>query len=90
MNEWISVEEKMPLIIQNLIESCDVLTFCVSHGNPSEFGHVNTYREGETYQAIDRLVKWRDKETPSFRCDRFYGKVTHWMPLPESPKDLLI
>lgn len=84
--EWISVEDRLPEILGDLHNSSDVLTFCVSHGQRNEFGHMNTYLEGETYLGIDCLVKWEDRGIPTFRSDRFYGKVTHWMPLPEPPQ----
>ena len=83
---WISVEEKLPEIIHNMSHSEDILAFCVSNGEPSEFGHPNTYDKDETYMCIDRLVKWSYRSEASFRTDRYYGKVTHWMPLPNSPE----
>lgn len=87
MSEWIKVEDRLPEIKEGFLNSRDVLTICESHGEASEFGFINAYRKGEKYLSIDRLVKWRDKEYPSFNGDRFYGKVTHWAELPEFPKE---
>jgi hypothetical protein len=83
---WISVEDGIPKI--NKLDYCseDVLTYCVSHGMNSAIG-PNTYIKGEKYMAIDRFVIWSDRKEPSFRCDRFFGTVTHWMTLPKRPKD---
>lgn len=83
---WIKVEDQLPEMIPHLPYSEDILAFCVSHGETTEFGSPNTYHKGEKYIGIDRLVKWRDTGKISFRADRYYGKVTHWMPLPEAPK----
>lgn len=72
--KWISVEESLPGLWE------DVLCLCVDKTNL-------TYRMGETYMAIDRLVKWVDSDIIAFRTDLFIGKVTHWMPLPDYPKN---
>lgn len=71
--EWISVKERLPTAWD------DVLCWCVNE-------HGETYQKGEWYAAIDRFCIWSDWHSPSFRTDRFFGKVTHWMPLPEPPK----
>lgn len=84
--DWISVEEQLPQLVDE-IYSEDVLTWCISHGKPNEWGCPNTYAAEESYMAIDRITKWNDA-SPSFRTSRFFGKVTHWMPLPKPPKDL--
>lgn len=77
--EWISVKDQIPE------PEVDVLTCCVSHGKTIG-GFVNRYPEGEKYMAVDQRVRWADLPNPSFRSDRFLGKVTHWMPLPALPK----
>jgi hypothetical protein len=84
--KWISVKDSLPDLIKNLPYSQDVLTVCMSHGRPTEFGTPNTYPKGEKYISIDRRVKWEDNNEISFVTERFYGDVTHWMPLPEFPK----
>ncbi len=87
--DWIDVEERLPEM--NWSNHCSeyVLAWCISHGKTSEFGHPNTYPEGEGYPCIDRLSKCYDRTQPSFTCDRHYGKVTHWMPLPDKPKQVI-
>ncbi len=46
------------------------------------------YDEGDSYIDVDRLYKWDDTEQISFTIDRFKrGTVTHWIPLPEMPKE---
>lgn len=83
---WIKVEDRLPEMLPNMACSADVLACCVSSGGCGEFGQPNTFRKDERYFSIDRVVRWNDRKEPSFRTDRFYGKVTHWMPLPEFPK----
>lgn len=73
MKEWISVEDSLPE------EFVDVLVCAQSSvGNP--------IAEDEFYHAIDRICIWNDGHPRSFRTSRFYGRVTHWMPLPELPE----
>lgn len=72
--KWISVKEKLPELF------IDVLAYCIN-----ECGA--TYEKGDRYCCIDRLCKWTDDYPESFRTDRFYGHVTHWMLLPEFPKE---
>jgi hypothetical protein len=86
MSEWISIEDDLPKIKDNDVYSDDVLTYCISDGVSRQFNMPNTYMEGEKYLAIDAITRWRDS-SPSFRTDKFYGKVTHWMPLPKPPKE---
>lgn len=74
MNEWISIKDALPK------EFVDVLVCAI---NLSDI----TFAIGEKYHAIDRWVIWNDEYKPSFRTDRFFGKVIFWMPLPELPKD---
>lgn len=86
MIQWISVDDRLPEIDEETGKSLDVLVVCISHGETTEFGHLNTYPYGHKYLAMDTMVKWPDMEIPSFRSQRFYGRVTHWMPLPEMPE----
>ena len=74
MSEWIKIEDRIPE------DFVDVLCWCVN-----EFGE--TYEKGEKYFSLDRWCVWTDGRPPSFATDRFYGKVTHWMPLPKPPEE---
>lgn len=85
MSDWIKVEDTLPKILEGNYKSEDVLVVCESHGETNEFGYFNTYKKGEKYISVDAFLKWKDKEKPSFRGERYYGKVTHWMPIPEMP-----
>lgn len=70
--EWISVKEKLPEPF------VDVLAIAI---NLKGF----SFEKGEPYMALDSFCIWNDEHSPSFGTDRFYGKVTHWMPLPPFP-----
>ena len=72
-NKWISVKDKLPDFFT------DVLVSCIDKAGI-------TYKIGDQYCAIDRYCKWNDGEPDSFRTDRFFGEVTHWMVLPKPPK----
>lgn len=78
MADWISVEERMPPL------DTDVLVFAV--GLP-EWGF-----EGKTTMAIT-FRYWSDSKgceqwsTPWQYFHKDY-KITHWMPLPEPPKEV--
>lgn len=81
MNEWISVEDKLPE------KFMDVLCWCISLSGPS-IEPMSVMQKYEQYASIDRYCKWNDGYKDSFRTSRFYdAKVTHWMPLPEPPKN---
>lgn len=71
---WIKVEDALPDLGKN------VLVIAIN----KVFG---TFELGERYFAIDRLVQWNDNEKLTFRTDRLYGKVTHWMELPKMPEE---
>ena len=72
-NQWIDVNERLPELFEDvLVHATDSLDL--------------TFEKGTGYHAIDRLVEWNDSGEISFRTDRFFGKVHHWMPLPNLPK----
>lgn len=83
--EWISVEDRLPVLPEGNQYSEDVLAWCVSDGITRD-GFPNTYKKNQRYLSVDAIVRWKDRE-PSFRADRFYGKVTHWMPIQTPPKE---
>lgn len=74
--EWISVKDRLPEYF------IDVLVACLAHNNM-------TFVDGERFHGIDGLCKWSDGADDSFRTTRFNpaAVVTHWMHLPELPKD---
>lgn len=84
--EWIKCSDRLPEIKEDDYRSDDVLTFCISDGITRNIGFQNTYPKDEKYLAIDAVVNWSEGSEPSFRGDKFFGKVTHWMPLPKSPE----
>ena len=70
--KWISVDDQLPPTGK------DILAWTISsRGNPIP--------AGEGYYAVDQLQGSIGEEY--FRAKVWaYGKVTHWMPLPEPPK----
>jgi len=78
MSEWISVKDRLPEPFVDVLVWCENLA--------QDYAQLECFRVGEFYAAIDRFCVWEDGKPSSFRTDRFYGKVTHWMPLPEPPK----
>lgn len=72
MAEWISVKDKVPTTSE------DVLV--IVNGKPKEnitlYGAMEfaSYAKGEGW-IVDAYPEWEG------------AKVTHWMPLPESPKE---
>lgn len=75
MSQWIKVEDELPELF------VDILACCIDEAGM-------TYKIGTRYISVDLLVKWNDNHDTCFRTDRFFGKVTHWMPLPNFPEDL--
>lgn len=73
MVEWININDRLP-------EECDwVLISAVDYKNPKLrfVPHVAKLRNG----------KWVSQENDNRDIENwFYVKVTHWMPLPDSPR----
>lgn len=84
--EWISVNDRLPELKDGNVYSEDVFAYCISDGETRDCRIPNTYPKAQRYSSIDCIVRWKDS-SPSFRCNKMYGKVTHWMPLPEPPKE---
>jgi hypothetical protein len=75
MNNWKNPEIELPE------EFIDILAYCENKGGL-------TYKIGEKYMCIDRLVIWKDGSKPSFRTKHFgYGEVLAWQHLPKAPKE---
>ena len=74
MSEWISVKDRLPKSITN-----KVIVFCESEEWNSYigFGHYEDYKGVQT---------WFNLETQMPFSEWSYT-VTHWMPLPEPPKE---
>ena len=72
--EWISVEDMLPEIF------VEVLVYATNISG-------DTHELGKKYLAIDCLVVWPSDHPTCFRADRYFGQVTHWMPLPLPPKE---
>lgn len=71
--QWIAVEDRLPeAFVDVLIYASNIIG--------------DTYECGERYCAIDKFCIWKDGYESCFRTDRFFGKVTHWMPLPSPPE----
>jgi len=67
---WISVNDRLP-----------------NDGNSSIFVLVyDTYNEIIVRPYNEYHNCWDDEDTDDYYCDAVGGKITHWMPLPESPK----
>lgn len=73
VNRWISVEDKLP------IEQGPVLCYARSTTGEGNYRILGTLRNGEFW------FLQVDGTQLSFPC--LHLKVTHWMPLPEPPKD---
>lgn len=78
MTEWISVNDRLPELGE------DVLVYCKA--KTPEFTDFIEVSVRNTY----KLAPWCDEETAwGIRFIPFGGEfeVTHWMPLPEPPKE---
>lgn len=78
LNEWISVEEKLPESIVN-----KVLVYC--ENGYIGYGHYEKYQGEETWYNLESgepFSSWNWQN-----CSPY--KVTHWMPLPEAPDSRL-
>ena len=75
-NEWISVEDRLPQSIIN-----KVLVYC--ENGYIGYGHYEKYQGEETWYNLESgepFASWNLEN-----CSPY--KVTHWMPLPKSPKE---
>lgn len=94
MNEWISVNDKLPC------ETDDVLLLCKSKdetytsiivGRRTPEMHPKVYGECPWSVKIFAMNAYLCMEVdkiynPHDRGHFFFGAVTHWMPIPEPPK----
>jgi len=72
--QWISVEDRLP---EN------------DKKNDSIYVLVNDTYWGIVVRPYDQYhLCWNTEDDDDYYCDAKGGKVTHWMPLPLSPKEL--
>lgn len=74
MDDWISVKKSLPET------GNQVLCFC------EQLESEGPYQKGARFFSVDRRIKWNEMETSFIGDRRFKQRVTHWMPLPDEPK----
>ena len=78
--EWISVEDRFP-------EPYDWVLVCNSPKGTNEPRSINIWRwSGEEWDSINQ----GHADSPTFSDiihTLFYDEITHWMPLPNPPKE---
>ncbi len=74
MTDWIKCSERLPEPF------VDVLVWCKNNDGIG-------FTKGEKYLGVDRWVVWNDGYPPGFNTTRYYGSVSHWMPLPKTPEE---
>jgi hypothetical protein len=95
MSKWISVDDELPNEIDDVLLYCksrDEKFYSIIVGRRSIKMHPSVY--GDCPWAIrmfatDDLYLCMEKDriyNPDDQSQFFFGKVTHWMPLPELPK----
>lgn len=84
---WISVSDSLPKLEQN------VLACTIGDVEPLllKYSYVKSYdRSGKIIEKCDPgFCRDLDHEDFSWPEREFYEGITHWMPLPEPPKDTL-
>lgn len=78
MSEWISVDDRIPDVLDDDVHSETVLVY-LGRG-------LNRITIGQYYQFGELEPYWRTGDAdyePVYSSDRY--PVTHWMPLPEPP-----
>jgi hypothetical protein len=78
--EWISVDDRLPEIIENCKGSIAGISEPVMVMFKDK-GEVNSY------MGVSRLFKGGRGDLTSFHWDFDYPKVTHWKPLPSPPQE---
>jgi len=89
--QWISVKDKMPEYLEGKDYSANVLGICKLSDTHSYMGIFNIfiaeYTEDGHLWAWAKLERcWDDLRNGECEFDDDY-EITHWMPLPEPPKD---
>ena len=73
--DWISVKDKLPELDQDVLLYDDWQT---DKKGDMRVGHLSEYTTRKTSSGIDHFCDWGGTE--------FAFNITHWMPLPEPPK----
>ena len=82
-NEWISVKDRLPceggdyICARNRFSCSEVVAFC---SGDEDLDNARWF-DSESTSSFYAVTKERRDALKD------YGKVTHWMPLPEPPKD---
>lgn len=76
MSEWISVEDRLPTSIVN-----KVIVRC-KNGYVG-FGHYEKYNGKEVWYNLESQKPFTDWDIED--CETY--EITHWMPLPEPPRE---
>jgi hypothetical protein len=74
-NQWIPVTERLP--------EDGIAVLC----NTSKFGEIGKGNDCLEILYYDAFLKtWANFDIDDFESNPDYFRITHWMPLPESPK----
>lgn len=70
---WIKVEDGLP----------------TKDGNSSIYCLVYDIYNGIVVRPYNEYHKcWDDEDADDYYCDAVGGKITHWMPIPDLPKEI--
>lgn len=91
MTEWISVKDKFPEYLEGKDYSANVLGICKLSEAHSYMGifclNIVEYTEdGHLYAWAKLNTCWNDLHEAECEYDDDY-EITHWMPLPNPPKE---
>ena len=83
MNDWISVEDRLPWVTSN------VLVFCSSGHRTVSFFILDRHEAANYHNGGGYSRKRSNKQSCHFDIAHSYSyTVTHWMPLPPPPKGI--
>lgn len=82
MNEWISVDFAVPPDSRKVI-ICTLLTWKMASGEIRESKNIYI---AKMKRFKNGKVKWQDSRGSYISKTGSETRVTHWMPLPETPK----
>ena len=75
--EWISIEDKLPKVDEQVL-----VYYTWDNGKYTEYdcAYISEILTRETADGIFKTIEWRGKDLDAV------VRPTHWMPLPEPPK----